>query len=64
MPQLQLGKNEASIWESHLVKKYQFVFTLLTGVRPMTVGILNCYLRVRNPRFLIVVIKKIEEDNP
>ena len=40
----------------------QFVFTLLTRVRPIKVRILNCFLRVADHRLLIVLIKEIEED--
>ena len=40
----------------------QFVFTLLTRVRPIKVEILNRFLRVADHRLLIVLIKKNEED--
>ena len=48
--------------EQHSIRKCrwfpQFVFTLLTCVRPIKVGILNHFLRVADDRLPTVLIKK------
>ena len=41
----------------------QIMFTLVTGVRPIKVRFLNCFLRLSDKRLLTILIKrKFEED--